>query len=714
MADDFYEWDADKMLDVYIHDYLLRNKLHKSANAFKTESKLPDRTPPIENTPQGFLYEWWFVYWDIYLAKRFNQQCSAPAAAYIETLKTKARERQLQMQQSQVTPKHTEQLQERDLNAMNSKGMMRPPPAIVLAAKMFEERMQHSNSMSSAASLTPMDAYRMNLPKPATSHQGQLVRDLSGNASTSVQQVQTQSGVEREVNLGGTPTSFPMDQSGFQQTMLQSDSVLGDAGNTSLPLKGLTRAGIDRPTSSLGVQVQMPNLRNKNKILDSEWQRVTARAQAILSSKYGQSDRTRLQSGSPEVNMARAQHSLSQQQGQLQQNDRKRKQSTSLGAANINVGGNRVNPSPISPPLLDTPVDGINTESSMQHVNNVPKSMIMDDINLLENMEWFAEIGTSGDNMELFQSNDGEGGNAYGTIKQSDIISGFSFAELNCIRTSNSKITCCDFSSDGKFLASAGHDKKVFIWNMETLQTEITPEDHKSVISDVRFRPNSSGLVSSSFDNVVRLWNAANPKYCVEEFSVHNSAVMSLDFHPKKTDLLCVADIESEIQYWDITTFSFIRSFKGGNAKVRFQPRVGQVLAAAYDNGVSIFDAETGIQIYALQGHPEEVNYICWVANGDILASVSRNFVKFWSLSSGEYIKGLRSSGEQYYSCVFHPSYSNILVIGGTTNIELWNLAEDKSMTIPTDQNIISCLVQSPVTGIVASASHDCTVKLWR
>lgn len=40
--------------------------------------------------------------------------------------------------------------------------------------------------------------------------------------------------------------------------------------------------------------------------------------------------------------------------------------------------------------------------------------------------------------------------------------SGFTFGEVGCIRTRNSKVTCCHFSSDGKLLASAGHDKKVY------------------------------------------------------------------------------------------------------------------------------------------------------------------------------------------------------------------------------------------------------------
>ncbi|CAK9155528.1 unnamed protein product [Ilex paraguariensis] len=47
-------WEADKMLDVYIHDYLLKRKLHASAKAFMTEGKVaPD--PVAIDAPGGFL-----------------------------------------------------------------------------------------------------------------------------------------------------------------------------------------------------------------------------------------------------------------------------------------------------------------------------------------------------------------------------------------------------------------------------------------------------------------------------------------------------------------------------------------------------------------------------------------------------------------------------------------------------------------------------------
>lgn len=65
------------------------------------------------------------------------------------------------------------------------------------------------------------------------------------------------------------------------------------------------------------------------------------------------------------------------------------------------------------------------------------------------------------------------------------------------------------------------------------------------------------------------------------------------------------------------------------------------------------------------QGHSEMVNYICWDANGDYVASVSQSLVKIWSSASGQCIQELGSNGNQFHSCVFHPSYSTLLVIGG-------------------------------------------------
>lgn len=72
---------------------------------------------------------------------------------------------------------------------------------------------------------------------------------------------------------------------------------------------------------------------------------------------------------------------------------------------------------------------------------------------------------------------------------------------------------------------------------MENFQTESTPDDHNHIITDVRFRPNSTQLATSSFDKTVRIWDAA--KVCSLPFSLFlllssssfSSLSLSLFFH---------------------------------------------------------------------------------------------------------------------------------------------------------------------------------------
>lgn len=46
---------------------------------------------------------------------------------------------------------------------------------------------------------------------------------------------------------------------------------------------------------------------------------------------------------------------------------------------------------------------------------------------------------------------------------------------------------------------------------------------------------------------------------------------------------------------------------------------------------------------------------------------------------------------------------------------ELWDMVKNQTMTVhAAHEGLIAALAQSPVTGMVASASHDHSVKLWK
>ncbi|AQK76057.1 leunig-related2 [Zea mays] len=331
-------WEADKMLDVYIYDYLLKRNLQTTAKAFMTEGKVA-ADPVAIDAPGGFLFEWWSVFWDIFIA-RTNEKHSEVAAAYLEAQQIKAREhqQQMQMQQLQLMHQRHAQLQRTNanhpslngpINALNSEGILGPSTASVLAAKMYEERLKHPHSMESEGSQL-IEASRMALLKSATNHAGQLVPGTPGNVSTTLQQIQARNqqtiDIKSEGNMGVPQRSLPMDPSSlYGQGLIQPKPGLSGAGGpfpsflvlslaltsygagrlnqgvSGLPLKGWPLTGIDQLRPNLGAQMQKPFLSTQSQfqlMSPQQQQQYLAQAQAQgnlgNSTNYGDIDPRRL------------------------------------------------------------------------------------------------------------------------------------------------------------------------------------------------------------------------------------------------------------------------------------------------------------------------------------------------------------------------------------------------------------------------------------
>lgn len=68
-----------------------------------------------------------------------------------------------------------------------------------------------------------------------------------------------------------------------------------------------------------------------------------------------------------------------------------------------------------------------------------------------------------------------------------------------------------------------------------------------------------------------------------------------------------------------------------------------------------------------LQGHTKPIHSVCWDPSGEYLASVSEDSVRVWTVGSGsegDCVHELSCNGNKFHSCVFHPNYPSLLVIG--------------------------------------------------
>ncbi|KAH7511868.1 hypothetical protein FEM48_Zijuj12G0028500 [Ziziphus jujuba var. spinosa] len=362
---------------------------------------------------------------------------------------------------------------------------------------------------------------------------------------------------------------------------------------------------------------------------------------------------------------------------------RKRKQPvSSSGPANSSGTANTTGPSPSSPSTPSIHTGDAMSMPTLPNKGGSSKSLLMfgsDGLgsltsapNQLAEMDRFVDDGSLDDNVDSFLSHD-DADPRDRVNHCSDVTKGFTFSEVRVIPASTGKVECCNFSRDGKLLATGGHDRKAFLWCTESFVAKYTLDEHSQWITDIIFSPSMSRLATSSADKTVRVWDVDNPGYSLRTFTGHSTSVTSLDFHPNKEDLICSCDNNSEIRYWSIKNGSCAGVFKGGATQMRFQPCHGRTLAAAADNFVSILDVETQVCRVKLQGHKNLVHSVCWDSSGELVASVSDDMY-----------------------------------------LELWNMKENKSMNLRAHDKLVSSLAVSSVTGLVASASHDKCVKIWK
>ncbi|KAG2718602.1 hypothetical protein I3760_03G227700 [Carya illinoinensis] len=839
------KWEADKMLDVYIYDYLMKRKLHASAKAFQAEGKV-SADPVAIDAPGGFLFEWWSVFWDIFIA-RTDEKHSEAAASYNETRELQQQQQQhqkpqqhqqmqmqqlflqrhahQQQQQQQQRPRDGNQLPNGNANGLvSSDTLMRwnPATANAVATKMYEQRLKlplQRDALDDGAVkqrlgdnvgrlLDPNHASMLKAAAAGGQHPGQTLHGTPGN-SGNLQQVQNRSqqlpghmqdiksemnsmmnpitagpdgtliGVQGGLNQGSnnlTLKGWPLTQlrSGLlqqqkslmqsphslnqlqlqQQLMCQAQQNLASPSANDLECRrlrmllnnrnvGLVKDGqLDSvgdmvPNTGSSVQVGCPVLpwTDKELLLKLQQQQLQNNnqhkqhyLQHPLSSQQSQSSNHHLQQ-QDKMNGAISITTDGVIPNNFQGNDqapkseigRKRKQpASSSGPANSSGTANTTGPSPSSPssPSTHTPGDMISMPS-LPHNGGSSKSLLMfgsdgmgslmSASNQLADIDHFMDDGSLEDNVDSFLSRD-DG-------QCSDVSKGLTITKIRLIPASTSKVECCHFSSDGKLLATGGHDRKAVLWCTESFAMKSTLEEHSQWITDVRFSPSMSRLATCSADKTVRVWNTDNPGYSLRTFTGHSTAVLSLDFHPSKEDLLCSCDNNSEIRYWSIKNGSCAGVFKGGATQMRFQPRLGRLLAAASGDLVTVLDVETQVCMLKLQGHKNLVHSVCWDPSGECLASVSDDLVRVWTVGSGnkgECIHEFRSTGNKFNTCVFHPTYHSLLVIGCYETLELWNTSENKTTSVHAHDKLISALAVSSVTGLVASASHDKCVKLWK
>jgi WD40 repeat protein/serine/threonine protein kinase len=281
------------------------------------------------------------------------------------------------------------------------------------------------------------------------------------------------------------------------------------------------------------------------------------------------------------------------------------------------------------------------------------------------------------------------------------------------------------FARDGRFLASAGLDGTVRIWDVATGEEVRILRGGPASFTSVAFSPDNTCLAaaqgSGSFmDNdpgVVILWDWRTGNE-LRRLEGQTGGVHSVAFSPDG-NRIAAAGYNGTARIWDIATGAvrhLLRADRGrGTWGVAFSPD-GRTLATGNESAsIALWDANTGELRRTLTGHRAGVTCVAFSPDGSRLASSSHDVsARIWELSSGTTLQVLIGGNSWVQSVEWSKDSRRVLTASFDGTARVWDAASgEQQVALVGHTDYVQCAVFSPDEKTIATAGNDRTVRLW-
>ncbi len=270
------------------------------------------------------------------------------------------------------------------------------------------------------------------------------------------------------------------------------------------------------------------------------------------------------------------------------------------------------------------------------------------------------------------------------------------------------------FSAEGRYFASSTLDGAVQLWECSTWQIvrEFTSPDRAAW--SLRFSPDTAWLASGGGT----VWDIDSGRTL---FSLPHGHLAALS--PDGAWMVAVDDGRQTVELWRTADRRLEREFSAGamTNRVAVSPD-GRLIALALqtlgpvgitDLAVGVSRAESGEQVWNLQGHTDIVHGLAFSPDGRLVGAASMDrAVRLWDVETGRLVRTLAAGGE-LYDIAFSPDGSLVAVATVSRAVELWSVEDGLRLRVLPHGGEVASVAFSPDGAILASGAYDALIYLW-
>ncbi|MEX2578896.1 MAG: c-type cytochrome domain-containing protein [Verrucomicrobiales bacterium] len=231
------------------------------------------------------------------------------------------------------------------------------------------------------------------------------------------------------------------------------------------------------------------------------------------------------------------------------------------------------------------------------------------------------------------------------------------------------KVNAVHFSPDGRQLVAAsgiaGLKGAATIWNVETGEKvrRLGDETHRDILFDAEFSPDGKLLATAGYDRVIRLWEVESGKH-LRKFPSHNGAVFDLAFSPDGS-VLASASGDSTGKIWQVASGERLDTLNQPQAeqfRIDFTPDGKFIVGVGADHRIRLWrflsKTKPGINpvVESRFGHEDAIVDMALSRDGKWLVTTSADrALKRWSLPGLEQIEAYEAQPDVVSALAFSP-----------------------------------------------------------
>ncbi|KAL7103632.1 hypothetical protein ACP275_08G191400 [Erythranthe tilingii] len=209
----------------------------------------------------------------------------------------------------------------------------------------------------------------------------------------------------------------------------------------------------------------------------------------------------------------------------------------------------------------------------------------------------------------------------------------------------SSNLVCSlSFDRDGEFFATAGVNKKIKVFEYNSILHKDRDIHYPAVEMASRSKLSSicwngyikSQIASSNFEGVVQVWDVTRSQTFLE-MKEHERRVWSVDFSVADPTMLASGSDDGSVKLWNINQGISVGTIKtkANVCSVQFPTDSGRTLAfGSADHRIYYYDLRNSkMPLCTLVGHSKTVSYVKFIDSMTLVSASTDNTIKLWDLS---------------------------------------------------------------------------------